>query len=525
MIIVGAGHNALVSAAYLAASGVSVLVLEGQEHPGGDAMTEELTLPGFLHDSCSSAHTIIQNTPIIRQDELALMSRFGLRYVKPDPVYVVPFADGQSLTMFAERERTVSEIARFSKRDALAYRDLLRDWEALRPLQAEERNSPPRQPGELERLWSSGKLGREGLRIKNASGVEIIEERFENPYVRAFVAWVAMMTIDSIDRPGTGVLPFSLTAGRQENSWTTPVGGSGALPLSLVRVVQAFGGVIQTGQWVDRILVENGRVVGVETRHGDTFRARQAVLSSAHVTQLPRQLGEVLDQGGREAMARWQTGLSMFVTHYAVDALPQYRTHQGAQPAVAMGVLESMENLDTLLRRFRSGQTILQGPFILAINSSYADPSRAPNGSHTLKLVSLQPYGLVGGPERWDAVKHEVSEAVLDTYLGRTTNLTRKNLLMKHVESPLDLERRNPNNFRGSCHGGDMSPEQTGINRPAPDWSGYRTPVAGLYLTGSCTHPGGSISGIPGRNAARVLFQDLGLSWDQALNAVRQVGA
>lgn len=520
VIVVGAGHNALVSAAYLAAANMSVLVLEGQGHPGGDAMTESLTLPGYLHDSCSSAHNLIQNTPIIRQNELALES-FGLKYVKPDPVYVMPFNDGESLTMFSDRERTRQDIARLSPRDAAAYEDLLKDWEALRPLLTAERNNPPLPPQDNDALWASGRLGGEGLAIRRSSGVDIIMERFEEPHVRAFIAWVAMMTIDSIDRPGTGVLPFSLTAGRQENSWTTPVGGSGQLPSSLARVIEAFGGKILCSQWVDRVIVDNGRATGVTTHSGESFTARRAVLSSAHITQLPGQLQDAMDESSQKAMANWKTGLSMFVTHYAVDTLPRYRTRQGPQGSTAMGALESMENLWTILERFRNGQTILEQPFVLAINSSYADPSRAPMGSHTLKLVSLQPYHLAAGSQLWDAVKEQVSEAVLDTYLSRTTNLTRANLLMKHVESPLDLERRNPNNFEGSCHGGDMGEDQSGVFRPAPAWSGYRTPLDGLYLTGSCTHPGGSISGIPGRNAARVLFDDLGLSWDDALSAIQ----
>ncbi len=363
VIVVGAGHNALVSAAYLAAGGLRVMVLEGQQRPGGDAMTEELTLPGFFHDSCASAHTIIQNTPIIRQDELGLL-RFGLHYIKPDPVYVLPFGDGESLTMFADGERTAADIARFSAHDAQAYHDLLCDWETLRPLQSRERNQAPINLALSDGLWASGAMGREGLRIKNASAVEIIQERFGNPYVRAFIAWVAMMTIDSIDRPGTGVLPFSLTAGRQQNSWTTPIGGSASLPQSLIRVIEAFGGEVRTNQWIDTFLTDGERVVGVRSRSGDAYYADKAVLSSAHITQLPQQLGQALDAGDRDAMVRWRAGLCMFVTHYAVDTLPLYRTHQGPQASVAMGVLDSLEHLEEILSQFRQGQTSLDQPFI-----------------------------------------------------------------------------------------------------------------------------------------------------------------
>jgi phytoene dehydrogenase-like protein len=133
--------------------------------------------------------------------------------------------------------------------------------------------------------------------------------------------------------------------------------------------------------------------------------------------------------------------------------------------------------------------------------------------------VAIQPYDLGSEPRCWDESKEEVASNLLDTYLTYTTNLRRDHILGTAIESPLDLERRNRNNYRGSCHGGAGGPTQTGWYRPSPRWNGYRTPLAGLYLTGSCTHPGGSVSGFPGRNAARAVIEDLGLSWDAVLTA------
>lgn len=262
VIVVGAGHNALITAAYAAAAGLRVLVLEAQSQPGGDTITEELTLPGYRHDSCSTAHTLIQANPLLRNNELHL-DRFGLRYLLPDPVFMVPLPDGESITMYRDVERTVGEIARFSERDARAYRDLLADWDALRPLQAAERNAPPRAPGETDALWSSGPLGDEGLRIRLSSGLAIIQQRFESPEVRAFIAWVASMTLEPIDQPFTGILPFSLTAGRQEQSWAIPEGGSGALIAALSTLVRMRGGDVLCGEWVSEVLLDGDRVTGV----------------------------------------------------------------------------------------------------------------------------------------------------------------------------------------------------------------------------------------------------------------------
>ncbi|MBE3590730.1 MAG: NAD(P)/FAD-dependent oxidoreductase [Firmicutes bacterium] len=516
VIVVGAGHNSLVAAAYLAVAGYRVKVLEGRERPGGDTCTEELTLPGVLHDSCSSAHNLIQSNPLIRDNELRL-DAYGLEYLFPEPAYVFTLPDGESITMHRDVERTAAEIARHSPRDAAAYRELLADWEKLRPLQARERGQAPLPPEELDALWRSGPLGVEALRLRAASALQVIEERFEHPHVRAFMAWTAMLTLEPVDRPFTGLLAFSLVAGRQQHSWTTPRGGSFALPAALIRRIEAHGGEVECGAWVERILVEGGRAAGVVTRDGRTFRARVGVLSSQHVTQLPGALGEHLDDGSRRALSRWRAGLTMFVSHYALAEAPRYRTHGGDTLAVAMGVLDSIDALHAQLAAFRRGRVHTDRPYLLCVASTVVDRTRAPQGMHTLKVIGIQPYDLAEGPQRWDEIKDEVSEALLETYLSRTVNLTRRHILAKHVESPLDLERRNPNNFRGSCHGGDVSPDQSGWLRPAAGWAGYRTPVPGLYLTGACTHPGGSVSGMPGRNAARAMLADLGVAWDEVL--------
>jgi phytoene dehydrogenase-like protein len=516
VIVIGAGHNALITAAYLATAGLTVTVLEAYERPGGDTITEELTLPGYRHDSCSTAHTLIQANPLIRQNELRL-DRFGLRYILPDPVYTVPLPGGESLTMYRDPERTVGEIARFSERDAQAYRELLTDWEALRPLQAEERNGPPLTPGEADALWTSGPLGDEGVRIRLSSGLGMIQERFESPEVRAFIAWVASMTLEPIDQPFTGVLPFSLTAGRQENSWAIPEGGSGALVEALLRIIRHAGGEVICNARVLEVLLDGSRAAGVRTTDGRELRAAKAVVSSAHITQLPGMLPAAVDEASSRSIEGWHAGLTMFVSHYALGEAPRYRVHGGETTAVAAGNIESVENLHRILADFRSGRPRTERPFLLCLNPTAADPSRAPDGMHTLKIVGMQPYSLEGGPERWDAIKEEVSQALLETYLSMTVNLTGRHILGRLAESPLDLERRNANNWRGSCHGGAQSPSQSGWFRPAPALNGYRTPVEGFYLTGSCTHPGGSVSGFPGRNAARAVLADLGYEWEQVL--------
>src|SRR2546428_4923 len=319
VVVAGAGHNALVCAAYLARAGLRVLVLERAAAIGGDTATEEVTLPGFRHDLCASAHTIFQSSAI------------------------------------AALEATTK--------------------------------------------------GAEAVRWRYASALDIVRERFADEYVRTFFLWLSLMTMSHVDQPGTGLLALSIAGGRQAFSWTTAEGGSGALPEALARIVRQHGGEVRTGAEVTRVLVEDGRAAGVATADGSEHRARRAVVSSIHVKHLPDVVGrEALGETFVRGLARWRAGLTMFVTHYALDAEPRYRIEQGPTASVGAGICESTEDLLAALAAFRRGEVRLERPPLLAVTSSAIDPSRAPAGKHTLKGVGVLPYELrARGPARWDA--------------------------------------------------------------------------------------------------------------------------
>jgi phytoene dehydrogenase-like protein len=256
----------------------------------------------------------------------------------------------------------------------------------------------------------------------------------------------------------------------------------------------------------------------VVTADGSTYSASKAVVSTIHFTQLPAIVGE--DNLGPPFVAaagRWKPSVTMFVSHYALSEAPRWKTETGSRESVTMGGLESVDSLHRMLAAFRSGNIDVDDPVFLAITPTVIDPSRAPVGKHTFKVISFLPYELADGPEHWDDVKADVSAQLFERLAALTTNLSQRIVLGQLVDSPLDLERRNPANWRGSCHGGAASPAQSGYFRPVEGWSSYRTPVAGLYQTGACTHPGGSVSGLPGRNCASVLLDDLGSSLEAAI--------
>ena len=526
VVVAGAGHNSLVCAAYLARAGLRVLVLERAQRVGGDTSTEEVTLPGFRHDMCASAHTVFQSSPIVRNDELALRSH-GLRYLFPEPAAIMPFLDGRSITMFRDPAATVRELARFSHADARAYERLLADWDAIKAANMRLRFSPAGSPSQAIAELEATSVGLEAVRWRYASALDIVRERFGDEHVRAFFLWLSLMTMASVDQPGTGLNALSLPAGRQAFSWTTAEGGSGALPDALAQIVVERGGEVRTGAEVTRVLVEGGRAAGVVTADGAEHRARRAVISTIHVMHLPAVVGpERLGEDFVAGLARWRTGITMFVTHYALDAAPRYRTEHGQVASVGAGICGSTDELVEALAACRRGDVHLERPPLLAINATAVDPTRAPAGKHTLKIVGFLPYDLRdGGPGRWDSIKDGVSEALFDHYVHHVVGLTKANVLATHVESPLDLERRNPHNYRGSCHGGDQDLAQDGALRPMPGHAGYRLPVPGLYQTGATTHPGGSVSGAPGRNCAQVVMEDLGLSFNDALAPREPVAA
>jgi phytoene dehydrogenase-like protein len=517
IVFAGAGHNNLVTAAYAARAGFRVLVLEGAARIGGDTTSEELTLPGFIHDPCATAHNLIQSNPLMRYNELQL-DRYGLQYLFPDPVFTMPFLDGTCLTMWRDVERTCTELARLSPADADAYGRLLADWDLMSPAVNEERAHAPRPPQQVEARTLASPIGERMLAIRRASALDVIKERFKEKHIRAFFAWIAFMTLQPLDEPETGLLAFSLVAGRQRFSWILPEGGSIRLPLALAAIIEERGGTILTSKPITRIALEGERATAVATADGSVYRADKAIVSTIHIKHLPGIVGEAhLPHDYLAGVARWKPNLTMFVSHYALSEAPRFNDGQGGQASVTMGALESLDAYGAMLAGFRAGRIDVEQPVFLALTPTVIDPARAPSGQHTFKVVGFLPYELAEGPEHWDHIKTDVSNQLFDRLSRLSPNLSRRIVLGEHIDSPLDLERRNAANWRGSCHGGANTPDQSGSFRPVEGWSSYRTPIAGLYQNGACTHPGGSVSGLPGRNCADVLLRDLGSSLEAAI--------
>src|SRR3954469_18777181 len=308
-----AGHNSLITAAYLAAAGYEVVALDARAIPGGGAASEELLLPGYRIDSCSTGHTLIQTNPLLADDELGLQADYGLEYLVPDPFAHVAFPDGRHLTMWMDLERSCEEIARFSRADADAYRRMLADYDDVKGVFGAATFTPPGFGPSLEQRLAEHPKGPIWQRKRMMSAWDVIRHEFESDHVRAFLLWQAFQTLVPIDMPGSGQLAASIVFGRQRRSWTLPRGGSGALTDALVRYVEDRGGAVLCDRPVGRLLVENGRCVGVATEGGEEFRAREAVVSTIHVKHLLDMApAECWDEDFRYGVDTFDVGLSGF---------------------------------------------------------------------------------------------------------------------------------------------------------------------------------------------------------------------
>jgi len=245
------------------------------------------------------------------------------------------------------------------------------------------------------------------------------------------------------------------------------------------------------------------------TDDGETYAARHAVVSTIHVKSL-------VDMAPAEAWGddflygvdTYDPGISVLAQYYATTEPPQFVAPGGTQTAVSAGVVAWPEDVLAAGRDVREGR-LLHARWLLIATPTLVDPSRAPGG-HTVKLLSMAPWNPGEGPEQWEILKHEVADENFEAMRRAAPNMTRETVLGELVKSPVDVERHNAHMWHGTIHGGDRGYANDGARRPVPGWASHRMPIPGLYQTGATTHPGGSVTGGPGRNAAIVILEDLG---------------
>ncbi|MGI9607984.1 MAG: phytoene desaturase family protein [Acidimicrobiales bacterium] len=509
-VIAGAGHNSLITAAYLARAGYSCVVLDARPIPGGGASTEDLLMPGLGIDTCSTGHTLIRVNPLIRADELGLVSKHGLSYVDPDPVAHVCFPDGEHFTMSLDPSRTIAEFARFSERDAATYSRMLDEWADVNHIFGQDRFRPIGYGPATAELLDAHPRSSIWRRRGAMSAYDLIMTEFEDRHSQAFMLWMTFQTIVALDRAGTGLLAYSLIAARQKNSWSIPLGGSGTLIDALVGYLADRDVDIHCDQTVEQLIIEDGRCVGVQTSSGERFTASKGVVSTIHIKHLvdmapPEMWGDDFLFG----VDTYEVGISGYAAYLAATEAPIFDTPGGGVSAVSAGLVGWPEQFLRMLRNVNDGVQFDDVPFLLVATPTLVDNVRTVDELHTVKLLSAVTFELRQG-ETWEERKEVLADRFFDEVGKVCSNFTADKVVDRAVRSPEDLETHNSHMIRGAFHGGDRSPANSGANRPVPGWAQHRMPIPGLYQTGGTTHPGGSITGAPGRNAAVIILEDQG---------------
>jgi len=517
VVIIGAGHNGLIVGAYLSKAKLSVCMVELQDMVGGCVVTRELTLPGFRHDPAGTIHMMIQANPMLHQDELALQSKYGLKYISPDVPGAVVFTDDTALVIYKDIHKTYESIRQFSAKDADAYLKFCGYLKKITaPVGIGMFAAPPRF-GAMMSFLDSSPEGREYIRLLLASVQDVADEWFESKQMRAaFGRWASEEMIGPREK-GTGLY---VSAWPLFHSWglTMPVGGSSALSEALASCIRDHGGTIKLNTPVERVIVEKGVAKGVVTQSGERIMAKKAVVSNVNVKQLFLQMltdQEVVADFRSQIAKLKPSSFSPLVQAIALNEAPKFKAGGDVQKAPFVEISPFPEELLRLYDDYSYGVPN-DGMPIMGI-STIVDPTRAPEGKHTLYLYHFEPYRLRdGGAAAWDRVKEEIADRVLETARRHCTNLDSSNILGRWIASPLDYERMNPALIEGDIgHIGSFLNQSFG-NRPLPGWGQYRTPVNALYICGASAHPGVGITG-GGRATARVMMEDLGIDFKKVI--------
>jgi phytoene dehydrogenase-like protein len=525
-VVVGAGHNGLIAAAYLARSGLRVVVCERREIIGGAVVTEEI-VPGFRFSRAAYVLSLLRPV-ILRELRLA---EHGLVLIPRNPSSFTPLLDGRYLLLGPDAELNRREIAKFSRRDAEAfprYEALLdRVARFVEPLldapppdlaAAAGRERRASLAALLGLAWRGLRLGRHlpsFLELLVAPAGRILERWFESEPLKATLATDAIIgALASPSTPGSAYVLLHHVMGGAEGArglWWYVRGGMGSLSAAIASAARAAGARIETGRAVARIIVRDGRAAGVSLADGTEIRAR-AVLSSAdpRVTFLSLAPPESLPDDFRAHIAALDFSSGVTKINLALERLPSFRSLPGHEPGPqhhgTVHFAGSLAEIENAYRDALAGRASTR-PLIEATLPSALDPTLAPPGRHVMSLfVQYTPYSLAEGswddPGRKEAFCDRVLRVIEEHAPGFSASVIGRDIL-----SPLDLERvfglTGGNIFHGA-----MTLDQLFSMRPAAGWARYRTPLPGLYLCGSGAHPGGGVLGAPGRNAARVVLAD-----------------
>ena len=508
-IVIGGGHNGMVAAGYLAKAGLQVTVLEKWEFLGGCSATAEAlpSCPGFKFNLGGIDHIHILGGPVVQELDL---EKFGLKYLYHDPLWFFPYPDGNCFPIHRSIDRSCDEIAKFAPEDADAYRKFNSMWEnILRVLEPFDLGPPP-SFGDLARVTEGMLKGDELIQFLLTPPKAFIERWFKSPYLRGLFGWWAIQVGTAPSQPGA-VLATGLQTTSHLVGMARPEGGSGALTDAIRRQIEHHGGTVRTEAEVTKILVANGRVTGVRLHDGEEIACTKGIVSQIDAVRVFTRLLDEADVPPDllEKVRAIEVGdVALLKVDVALDGLPVFDRY-GGNPDYTLAtqcIAPSMTYIEDAFDDIAHGRPSSQ-PALWCAVASHLDPTLAPEGKHTLWLSQFAPAKLADG-RSWDEARDEVADNMIDTWCQYAPN-TRDLIIDRFISSPLDWKRRT-GNLNGSAFHVAMTVNQLMGFRPIPALSKFRTPIQGLYLSGSGVHPGGGITGIPGRNTAMEALADLG---------------
>jgi phytoene dehydrogenase-like protein len=517
LIVIGAGVNGLVTAAYLARAGLKVLVLEARDRPGGLATTEE-TVPGFHFE------TVGLDAGWLLPDIVKDLRLGSIQLEVPETSVFSPLPDGAALTIRTDPARTAEGLARFAPEDA-------RRWPAFaakvgrfaRVLESAYAATPPHVPdatgGELMTLLRLGRrlrgLGRRGmfefLRVAPMSVAEWLDEWFHTEALKGVIGAGGITRLFQGPRSaGTAFVLLHHHVGRPAGAVRAVhlvKGGLGNLSRALAAAATGFGAEIRTSAPVREIVVRQGRVIGVALETGEHLAAPRVISSADPRRTLCRLVDPShFDPEFLRAVHNIKFRGATATVHLALGELPRFIAK--AEDGALHGAICIAPTLDYLERAYDDAKYggISRQPYLEARIPTLRDPSLAPAGKHIVSVqMQYAPYHLSNGG--WDAAARErVADLVTDTLAAYAPNL-KPALLHRHVVTPGDVEERY-GVTEGHPYQGELTLDQILFMRPVAGWARYRTPIDGLYLCGAGSHPGGGLAGAPGRNAARELLKE-----------------
>jgi len=527
IIAMGAGHNGLVAAAYLARAGKKVLVLERKSYPGGGVTTRELNTPGYWHDEHSSVHIMIQGNPMLRQDELGLLSTHGLTYQYSPIPHATIFPDQSVLFTYQDVDKTCENFAKISVRDADTYRRFVTLSQRILKVFMPGLYAPPPPLGELVAMLDRSDEGRLMLEYMTRDCLSLVNDLYESDKIKIHLLRLVSENLQHPNELGTGMGVLMMPGIIHTYGVSQPVGGSGQLSQALVRCIESDGGEVRCNAEVKRILVSHGRASGVELTHGERLHAKDAVIGAIH-PHLVRRFVEGVPESVLERAERTQlAAFSIMVSHY--DLKQNCTFHAGEDVGLAtMCEFMATDNLDEMLADFDDLKRglITERRLCAGGDESISDKTRVPPGAGLFHGITFAPY-LVTDPRwkdrHWDEFKEEIGDLSLAHYRRFVSNLTDDNIIARSIVSPLDLERSSPSSMvRGDLHGIAPYFHQSAGHRPTPDLGQFTVPgVERLYLVGPAQHPGGGVYGA-GRATAIKMFADLGMDFSGVAKGVRE---